>query len=111
MVAVEHVDRRTIGELSPIALVAPEPISANPDWHVVWQELRCNAARQSRVQTLIKKVTNEIIAVDEAGLTVKSSQTERERFVSSAQFEVISPDLRAPRARALITPVPKPLVH
>jgi hypothetical protein len=75
-------------------------------WPKVWEELRANAARQQRVQTVTRKVANEIIMVEERGIIVRSRQTRRERFVPAAQFEILWHHLTA-KGLVFLSEIPK----
>lgn len=66
------------------------------DWSAVWQELRAALANQPRcsehaefpcVRTLSKRSVNDLLVIDETGITVRSHETGRNDFIPVQQFE------------------------
>ena len=66
------------------------------DWTEIWKELRRNIASQPRcpehpehpcVHTLLLGVTNDILAVREAGLLVRSHRTMNQDFIPARRIE------------------------
>jgi len=87
-----------IDEIHPRLLdkVGEGQVPGSFDWLSVWRDLQSNLARQPscpdhpeypHVRTLARGSINDIIRVGEDGVTVRSHQTFRERFVPTKQFE------------------------
>lgn len=78
------------------ALQTGEILWSCPAWSVVWHQLRQNLAalprcpshrRYPHVTTLVNKVTNDILEVNETGITLRSHRTGVERRVAVSVFK------------------------